>query len=189
MLTNVKEGQTFEPGKKVALQGVAWDGGHGIRKVEASLDGGRSWNAARLGTDYGPFSWRQFFYSFTPQAGAQYDLRVRAVNRAGQTQGQSEIPNPAGYHFNAIQELHVSSRAPAGNGEGEIRFPDGPGKDLVVGNCSTCHSLDYIQMNSPFLDKKGWEAVVKKMKVSMGAPVSDQDFPIIVEYLGRHFGK
>lgn len=56
-------------------------------------------------------------------------------------------------------------------GEEQIRLKDGPGKELVEANCTACHSLDYIQMNSPFLDKKGWEATVAKMMNAMGAPV------------------
>jgi hypothetical protein len=30
------------------------------------------------------------------------------------------------------------------------------GVEIVQQNCISCHSLDYIHMNSPFLDEKGW---------------------------------
>ena len=73
-------------------------------------------------------------------------------------------------------------------GEGDIRLPDGPGKDRVIGNCITCHSLDYIQMNA-FLDREGWKAEVAKMRDKMGAPISDADASIILEYLGNLPGK
>jgi hypothetical protein len=52
-----------------------------------------------------------------------------------------------------------------------------------------CHSLDYIQMNSPLFDRKGWEASVAKMMKVMGAPIREQDVPAIVEYLTVHYGK
>jgi hypothetical protein len=52
-----------------------------------------------------------------------------------------------------------------------------------------CHSLDYIPMNSVFLDRKGWEASVTKMIKVMGAPIGSEDVPAIVEYLSRHYGK
>ncbi len=42
------------------------------------------------------------------------------------------------------------------------------GLDKVQTNCSTCHSLDYIPMNSPFLDAAGWNAEVMK---SLGASI------------------
>jgi hypothetical protein len=59
----------------------------------------------------------------------------------------------------------------------------------VVGNCVMCHSLDYIPMNSPFLDAKGWEATVAKMVNVMGAPIKPEDAARIVEYLSKHYGK
>ena len=34
---------------------------------------------------------------------------------------------------------------------------------MVEGNCAACHSLDYVQMNSPFLNAAGWDAEVHKM--------------------------
>ncbi|WP_340695368.1 cytochrome c [Hydrogenobacter thermophilus] len=74
-------------------------------------------------------------------------------------------------------------------GEESIKLKDGEGKALVEANCSVCHSLDYIQMNSPFLDKKGWEATVNKMIKAMGAPIKQEDVPKIVEYLTKYYGK
>ncbi|MGA9165311.1 MAG: cytochrome c [Thiobacillus sp.] len=74
-------------------------------------------------------------------------------------------------------------------GEEQIRLKDGLGKDLVEANCATCHSLDYIQMNSPFLGRKGWEATLSKMVNAMGAPVPKEDVPKIVDYLDRYYGK
>ena len=74
-------------------------------------------------------------------------------------------------------------------GEGDVRLKDAPGKELVTANCSMCHSLDYIQMNSPFLDRKGWEASVGKMIKAMGAPVAEADVQKIVDYLASQYGK
>lgn len=74
-------------------------------------------------------------------------------------------------------------------GEGDVHLKDGPGKQLVEANCSMCHSLDYIQMNSPFLDRKGWEASVNKMIKAMGAPVAETDVQKIVDYLASQYGK
>ena len=78
---------------------------------------------------------------------------------------------------------------PAFAGEGDVRLKDAPGKELVAANCSMCHSLDYIQMNSPFLDRKGWEASVNKMIKVMGAPVAEADVQMIVDYLVAQYGK
>jgi hypothetical protein len=52
---------------------------------------------------------------------------------------------------------------PAAAGEHSIALKEGAGKDLVEANCVACHSLDYIEMNAPFLDQEKWEATIKKM--------------------------
>lgn len=71
----------------------------------------------------------------------------------------------------------------------KIELKPGPGRDQVMGYCVACHSLDYIQMNSPFLDRKGWEATVAKMSKAYGAPVPPEDAPAIAAYLAKHYGK
>jgi mono/diheme cytochrome c family protein len=78
---------------------------------------------------------------------------------------------------------------PALADEAQIALKDGAGRELVEGNCSMCHSLDYIQMNSVFLDRKGWEGSVTKMVKVMGAPISNADAAAIVDYLARNYGK
>ena len=85
--------------------------------------------------------------------------------------------------------LLVFFSLPVFAGEEQFRLKDAPGKSVVEANCSMCHSLDYIQMNSPFLDRKGWEASVTKMIKAMGAPVAEADVPTIVDYLASQYGK
>ena len=73
--------------------------------------------------------------------------------------------------------------------ESMVKLADGDGKQIVEANCVTCHSLDYIPMNSVFLDRKGWDATVTKMIKAMGAPIRNEDAPVIVDYLVRYYGK
>ena len=73
--------------------------------------------------------------------------------------------------------------------EAEFQLKDGPGKELISSNCVMCHSLDYIQMNSVFLDKQGWEKSVDKMIKVMGAPIKPEDVAPIVAYLTKYYGK
>jgi mono/diheme cytochrome c family protein len=77
----------------------------------------------------------------------------------------------------------------AGAAEDQVVLKEGPGRDVVAANCSMCHSLDYIPLNSPFLDRKGWEGSVTKMIKVMGAPIRSEDVPVIVDYLTGHYGK
>jgi sulfite dehydrogenase (cytochrome) subunit B len=69
-----------------------------------------------------------------------------------------------------------------------IKLKDGQGLDRVEANCAACHSLDYIQMNSPFPNAALWEAEVTKMIKAYGAPVSDADAAVIVDYLKKNYG-
>ena len=52
-----------------------------------------------------------------------------------------------------------------------------------------CHSVDYVPMNSPFLDRKGWEGSVGKMIKVMGAPIQPDDAKQIVDYLSANYAK
>jgi hypothetical protein len=88
----------------------------------------------------------------------------------------------------AIAVALVAGVGPCLAGEGQVRLKDGPQKDLVVGTCSTCHSLDYIQMNSVFLDRAGWQKSVDKMIKVMGAPIRPEDVGPIVDYLTATYG-
>jgi mono/diheme cytochrome c family protein len=76
---------------------------------------------------------------------------------------------------------------PLGAQEQNIKLKDGPGKEAVEANCGTCHSLDYIPMNSPFLDRPRWDAAIKKMQGPFGAPITEADATLILEYLAKNY--
>lgn len=73
--------------------------------------------------------------------------------------------------------------------ERRIVLKDGPGRVQVEANCASCHSLDYVLMNSPFLDRNGWDASVTKMIKAFGAPINAEDAKAIVDYLSANYGK
>jgi sulfite dehydrogenase (cytochrome) subunit B len=73
--------------------------------------------------------------------------------------------------------------------ETDIVLKEGHGRDIVLNNCGACHSVDYIQMNAPFLDKAGWDAEVTKMIKAFGAPIDDADAKEIATYLSANYGK
>ncbi len=77
---------------------------------------------------------------------------------------------------------------PAAADEQPISLKQAPGLDKVEGNCAACHSLDYIQMNSPFLNAAGWDAEVTKMIKTFGAPIPDADAKAIADYLKANYG-
>lgn len=89
----------------------------------------------------------------------------------------------------AVMALCAAAAGFALAGEEKIRLKEGPGVDKVRQNCVACHSLDYIPLNSPFLDEKGWEAVVAKMANAFKAPIKEEDRKPIAEYLAKNYGK
>ena len=72
--------------------------------------------------------------------------------------------------------------------EEKVVLKDAPGRDKAM-QCLACHSLDYIQMNSRFLDKGGWTASVNKMINAFGAPIPKEDVDAIATYLNENYGK
>ena len=78
--------------------------------------------------------------------------------------------------------------APAVADEKPIELKQAAGRDAVEANCAACHSLDYIQMNAPFLDAAGWDAEVTKMIKTFGAPIDDADAKAIADYLKANYG-
>ncbi|MBS1212489.1 MAG: sorA [Proteobacteria bacterium] len=107
LIVSPHDTQRFEPDQPVEVNGMAWDGGHGIERVEVSTDGGQNWRAAALDKDHGPFAWRVWRYLFKPPHGGPSTVMVRATNRIGQQQPLQPIANPAGYHHSAVQMITV----------------------------------------------------------------------------------
>ena len=84
--------------------------------------------------------------------------------------------------------LALIPAAAAWAAERPVAIAPGAGRDLVESNCQACHSLDYIVMNSPFLDREGWRKEVVKMVEVFGAPVGKPDQDAIIAYLAEHYG-
>ena len=87
-----------------------------------------------------------------------------------------------------IALVAVILAVPAMAEEKLIDLKKAPGLDKVEGNCGACHSLDYIQMNSPYPNAALWDAEVTKMIKVFGAPISEADAKAIKEYLTKNYG-
>lgn len=94
-------------GRVCELDGIAFDGGSGIKHVEVSADEGRTWQQATLGDDLGRYSFRRWRLTWTPSSSGEYRLMVRATSNAGETQPGTVGWNRAGYMRNVIEELRV----------------------------------------------------------------------------------
>ncbi len=72
--------------------------------------------------------------------------------------------------------------------ESKVVLKEGPGKDKAM-QCIACHSVDYLQMNSRFMDKAGWTASINKMINAFAAPIPKADVDAIAGYLADQYGK
>jgi sulfite dehydrogenase (cytochrome) subunit B len=72
--------------------------------------------------------------------------------------------------------------------ETKLELKPGPGRDQVMGYCVMCHSVDYIQMNSPFITRPVWDAEITKMIKAYGAQVPPDQIPVIADYLAKNYG-
>ena len=87
----------LKPGM-VQVHGVAFGGTRGIKGVEVSVDGGKTWQAAQLiGPDLGRFAWRQFVLPVRLGAGTHV-LASRATDTAGNVQPEQREENVGGYN-------------------------------------------------------------------------------------------
>jgi cytochrome c5 len=64
-------------------------------------------------------------------------------------------------------------------------LPDGRGKAIVLNVCTMCHDLTRIRRGHRSPDE--WEETLNAM-LNEGAPLSDDQFPIVHAYLSRNFG-
>jgi sulfite dehydrogenase (cytochrome) subunit B len=88
----------------------------------------------------------------------------------------------------AIAVFAALLATPAVAQEKPVELKKAPGLDMVENYCAACHSLDYIQMNSPFPSPALWDAEVTKMIKAFGAPISEADAKTIADYLKKNYG-
>jgi DMSO/TMAO reductase YedYZ molybdopterin-dependent catalytic subunit len=105
-VTNIADGATIGAGL-IPLRGIAFDGGSGVRRVEISIDAGRTWRSATLEPDYGKYSFRRWNARWDARPGV-YDVAVRASSNNGVTQNATPIWNPGGYMRNSIETYKVT---------------------------------------------------------------------------------
>jgi len=63
-------------------------------------------------------------------------------------------------------------------------LPEGPGKAILLNTCTLCHDLGRVRIHTVSRDE--WEETLSAM-LNEGAMLSDQDFPVLLNYLARSF--
>jgi competence protein ComEA len=70
-------------------------------------------------------------------------------------------------------------------GEDVPNTREAKGKKLVEDICSLCHEWQRVKGHE--LTKDQWTGVIKGM-IAEGAPVTEEEFDLIAEYLAKNFG-
>ena len=106
LITNIGDGAKLPARSFTPVQGVALGGDQGVKTVEFSADGGRSWVPAQLGPDHGRYSFRRFRGALALPAG-RHIIMARATNAAGVTQPLTQNWNPSGYNRAGVDPVRV----------------------------------------------------------------------------------
>jgi sulfite dehydrogenase len=107
-ITNLADGANVKARIETLVKGIAFDGGYGITEVSLSTNGGQSWSAAQLGPDLGRYSFREW-QTMVRLSPGKHELKVRAINRIGQSQPRVPLWNPAGYMRNVVETVRVQA--------------------------------------------------------------------------------
>ncbi len=94
-------------GMPVRARGIAFSGHGRVSRVEFSSDDGRTWGEARLGEDFGPYSFRTWDFLWTPERPGKYRLAVRATDEKANRQPDEGLWNPGGYLWNKIERQEI----------------------------------------------------------------------------------
>jgi DMSO/TMAO reductase YedYZ molybdopterin-dependent catalytic subunit len=105
-ITNLADGAKVKASAPMLVKGIAFDGGYGISDVLMSWDGGQNWSETHLGSDLGRYSFREWRTELRLPAGT-HELKVRAINRIGQSQPMTPLWNPPGYLRNVVETVRV----------------------------------------------------------------------------------
>jgi sulfoxide reductase catalytic subunit YedY len=94
----------------VVVRGVAFDDGHGIKKVLVSTDAGKTWDEAILDDGkLGRYAYRAFRYPFKPNTLGKVTIMTKAINNIGEEQPLAKDIkwNHGGYKYNGIDTVTV----------------------------------------------------------------------------------
>jgi hypothetical protein len=80
----------------------------------------------------------------------------------------------------------VQAPEPAPAFEAGVELPRGPGRDLLVSACLSCHELVALGLFKGFYTHESWRSLLLTMK-GYGADVDDAEIELLADYLTQHF--
>lgn len=67
-------------------------------------------------------------------------------------------------------------------------LPDGEGKKILQGQCTSCHELTEVTKFRGYYNRAQWRDIVVTM-VEYGADLKKPEIEVLADYLAQHFGK
>jgi hypothetical protein len=110
LIGSISDGDVVAPGSR-ELVGVAFSGEAQIAKVEITIDGGATWQPAKLDAHDSKYGFRLFRYAWDAKTPGRFKIGSRATDSAGAVQPAEPVWNPSGYLYNAIDLAEVEVRA------------------------------------------------------------------------------
>jgi DMSO/TMAO reductase YedYZ molybdopterin-dependent catalytic subunit len=107
--TNIADGASFAAGARVPVRGIAFGGDTGVAKVELSSDGGKSWQLAKLGDDFGKYGFRRWQTDLALADKGDHALMVRCTNSSGDVQPDTSNWNGSGFMRNVVETVQVKA--------------------------------------------------------------------------------
>jgi DMSO/TMAO reductase YedYZ molybdopterin-dependent catalytic subunit len=105
------DGEVVPANSNVRVHGAAWTSDGEITKVEISVDGGTSWNAAKLSDKAVPNAWRLWEFDWkTPSKPGKQKLVARATDSRGRTQPTERDRDRGTYMINHLLPIGVEVR-------------------------------------------------------------------------------
>jgi sulfite oxidase len=109
IITAPADGSSIDPVASARISGAAWAGDSAIARVEISVDGGRSWQPAALGSERARYAWRLWNFDWKPPQEGSYEIISRATDNQGRSQPLEMAWNPGGYLWNAVDRIRVTA--------------------------------------------------------------------------------
>jgi glyoxylase-like metal-dependent hydrolase (beta-lactamase superfamily II) len=98
----------------------------------------------------------------------------------------SALPVPAAPGAGGGRGGRGGAAAGGGGGAAAVAGPDAAVATLVNTACAACHTLDRV--NNKKADNDAWTTTVTRMK-DKGAELTDEQVPLVIEYLARSHGQ
>ena len=76
-----------------------------------------------------------------------------------------------------VASAHAQTPAPGHD------FPEGPGREIVVGVCGGCHDINRLRAG---YNTEGWQTIARMMH-NFGAPVPEEEWQLVTDYLIKAF--